>query len=84
MFDLQPPRHISTLRISPVVPRPREGPLTEPTAGAQRWLRERVFMPFPGILRARTKVSWNIPGDVDWQAYSTIIYLSFVTLTLFD
>jgi hypothetical protein len=26
----------------------------------------------------------NIPGDVGWQAYSTIIYLSFVTLTLFD
>jgi hypothetical protein len=26
----------------------------------------------------------NIPGDVSWQAYSTIIYLSFVTLTLFD
>ena len=24
------------------------------------------------------------PGDVGWQAYSTIVYLSFVTLTLFD
>ena len=29
----------------PFVPRPREGPLTEPTAGAQPWLREGVFMP---------------------------------------
>src|ERR1700738_3989771 len=45
MFDLQPPRHISTLRVSPVAPRPREGPLTEPTAGAQPWPRERVLMP---------------------------------------
>ena len=26
----------------------------------------------------------NIPGDVGWQAYSSIIYLSFFTLTLFD
>ena len=26
----------------------------------------------------------NILGDVGWQAYSAIIYLSFVTLTLFD
>ena len=31
-------------RVSPVVPRPREGPLTEPTAGAQPWPRERVLM----------------------------------------
>jgi hypothetical protein len=45
MFDLQPPRHISTLRVSPVAPRPREGPLTEPTAGAQPWPRERVLLP---------------------------------------
>ena len=35
MFDLQPPRHISTLRISPVPVRPGEGPLTEPRAGVQ-------------------------------------------------
>jgi hypothetical protein len=26
-------------------PRPPEGPLTEPTAGAQPWPRERVLMP---------------------------------------
>jgi hypothetical protein len=32
-------------RVSPVSPRPREGPLTEPTAGAQPWRRERVLMP---------------------------------------
>ena len=32
-------------RVSPVAPRPREGPLTEPTAGAQPWPRERVLMP---------------------------------------
>src|ERR1700736_2470861 len=31
--------------VSPVAPRPGEGPLTEPTAGAQPWPRERVLMP---------------------------------------
>jgi hypothetical protein len=37
MFDLQPPRHISTLRLSPVAPRLHESLFTEPTAGAQPW-----------------------------------------------
>ena len=32
-------------RVSPVAPRPREGPLTEPTAGARPWQRERVLVP---------------------------------------
>jgi hypothetical protein len=32
-------------RVSPVAPRPREGPLNEPKAGAQPWPRERVLMP---------------------------------------
>jgi hypothetical protein len=45
MFDLPPPRHISTLRVSPVGPRPSEGPLPEPTAGAQSCRRERVLLP---------------------------------------
>jgi hypothetical protein len=35
-------------RVSPVAPRPGEGPLTEPTAGAQPWPRERVLMPRTG------------------------------------
>src|SRR5215469_15862921 len=35
MFDLQPPRHISTLRISPVAECPDQGPLTEPAADAR-------------------------------------------------
>ena len=50
MFDLQPPRHISTLRISPVAPSPHEGPLTEPTASAQPRPQERVLMPRTGPL----------------------------------
>ena len=39
MFDLPPPRHISTLRILPVAGRPFEGPLTEPVADTRacRW-----------------------------------------------
>jgi hypothetical protein len=32
-------------RFSPGPLRSREGPLTEPTAGAQRWLGERVLCP---------------------------------------
>jgi hypothetical protein len=35
MFDLQPPRHISTLRISPTKERPGKRRLIEPTAAAQ-------------------------------------------------
>ena len=31
-------------RVSSVAPRSREGPLTEPTAGAQPWPRERLLM----------------------------------------
>src|SRR5215471_20657308 len=61
------------------------GPLSDsilPNEGGDRlFTRPR---PFPVILHACPKVSWNIPGDVGWQAYSTVIYLSFVTLTLFD
>src|SRR5580692_1974528 len=38
------PAGVCYRRISPVAPRPREGPLTEPTAGAQPWPRERVLM----------------------------------------
>ena len=45
MFDLQPPRHISTLRVPPVAVRPGEGPLTETTAVAGHVGRELVFMP---------------------------------------
>jgi|SRR6185437_15229261 aryl-alcohol dehydrogenase-like predicted oxidoreductase len=32
-------------RVLSLAPRPREGPLTEPTAGAQPWPRERPKMP---------------------------------------
>ena len=35
-------------RVSPVAPLRREGPLIEPTAGAQPWPRERVLMPHTG------------------------------------
>src|SRR5215468_7608683 len=36
MFDLQPPRHISTLRISLLAARSRDGLLSEPTAVARQ------------------------------------------------
>ena len=44
MFDLPPPRHISTLRISPFAVRSGEGPLTEPIAAAQVREREPLFL----------------------------------------
>jgi hypothetical protein len=44
MFDLQPPRHISTPRVSPVAPRSGDGLLTEPIAGARPGHQELVFM----------------------------------------
>ena len=42
-------------RVSPVPPRPREGPLTELTAGAQPWPRESFLMPLSGrsLMRLR-------------------------------
>jgi hypothetical protein len=40
-----PGRSMTAFGASPVAPRPREGPLTEPTAVAQPWRRERVLMP---------------------------------------
>jgi hypothetical protein len=45
MFDLQPPRHISTLRIFPVAERRGQSRLTEPLADALFQQRERVFVP---------------------------------------
>ena len=48
MFDLQPPRHISTLRISPVAAHSGHRLLSEPTAGTQPCRREPLFMPQNG------------------------------------
>ncbi len=45
MFDLQPPRHISTLRISPVAAHSGDRPFSERIAGTQPWRREPLFMP---------------------------------------
>ena len=45
MFDLQPPRHISTLRILLLAAYPGEGRFTHPTAAVQTWRPELVFMP---------------------------------------
>jgi hypothetical protein len=52
-------------RVSPVAPRPGEGPLTEPTAGAQPWPRERVLMPHT----CRSQYRWEIGamGDTELQ-----------------
>jgi len=48
MFDLQPPRHISTLRVSPVAAHSDDRLLSEPTAGTHPCLREPLFMPLSG------------------------------------
>jgi hypothetical protein len=52
MFDLQPPRHISTLRILPIPARSGGGRLTERTPAAQPRRRERVKVPQTGPLSA--------------------------------
>ena len=49
---------------SPVAPRPREGPLTEPRAVAQPWRRERVLMPqsrHPSLVRGSS--GWGGRGS---------------------
>src|SRR5215472_384574 len=48
MFDLQPPRHISTLRVSLVAARPGDRLLSEPTAAAQPGRGEPSFVPHSG------------------------------------
>ena len=45
MFDLPPPRHISTLRVSPVAAHSTDRLLSEPTADTQPWRREPLLMP---------------------------------------
>src|SRR5262249_52897567 len=42
------PTNGSYRRVSPIAPRPCEGPLTGPTAGAQPRPQERVLMPLSG------------------------------------
>ena len=53
MFDLQPPRHISTLRISPVPVGAGERPFTEPTAATRPWRREPLTLRANARHRAR-------------------------------
>src|SRR5690348_16180690 len=43
-------------RVSPVAPRPREGPLTKPIAGAQPRRLERVLMPHSSHLADTTRI----------------------------
>ena len=72
MFDLQPPRHISTLRNLAVTVRSGEGPLTEPTAAAQPWRQEPALMPLSGHCLepvAGSKWRWEaIIGFLYWSA----------------
>jgi hypothetical protein len=59
-------------RVSPVAPRPREGPLTEPTAGAQPWPRERVLMPHNrpcGRAEATARLACSSDGLPGGRAY---------------
>src|SRR5580700_1164609 len=64
MFDLQPPRHISTLRISPVAAHSGDRLLSEPTAGTQPCRREPLFMPLFGRWRTapgRSQLGGELP-----------------------
>ena len=63
MFDLQPPRHISTLRNFAVALRSGERPLTERTPGVQPAPREPVFMPHTCRSPCRRdRFSWVVCG----------------------
>ena len=94
MFDLQPPRHISTLRISPVAAHSGDRLLSEPTAGTQPCRRERLFLPHtcrsqdpPGSAHLGGLLTfpngsgcrgWHIK-DVEADRYTLIGYPVFVT-----
>jgi hypothetical protein len=54
-----------------------------PTSGSVRGVPSNGH-PYRNLQGDYSTCSANIPGDAAWQANSTIIYLSFVTLTSFD
>jgi len=58
-------RDDSSRRVSPITPRPREGRLTEPIAGAQPWPRERVLMPLSShwLTVTRVVLEWRKAGQ---------------------
>src|SRR5262249_39495174 len=56
MFDLQPPRHISTLRISHVPVGPGERPFTEPTTAVRCRQRDRRATSFSSPSRDRAGI----------------------------
>ena len=51
-------------RILLVAARSSEGPLTEPSAAAQRWEREPLFMPQTGLLSAPDDENRVFGGEV--------------------
>src|SRR6516225_5039120 len=57
-------------RVSPVAPRPREGPLTEPTAGAQPRPQERIddecASPFSGAENTDRAGRYHRRSDLAW------------------
>ena len=61
MFDLQPPRHISTLRISPVAAHSGDRLLSEPTAGTQLVGGNRSSCPEGDLARwSRNWLEWVV------------------------
>ena len=80
MFDLQPPRHISTLRVSPIAARPGEGRFTQPKAATQAGRRELVFMPLKrpcrrdrGTARSGDLRALPICPALDARAFKAVI-----------
>ena len=69
MFDLPPPRHISTLRIFPVAAGSDEGPFGEPTAVARRLQRDRRLHP-SSRLGVRAAEFRDAGGDTEGGCYA--------------
>src|SRR6516225_278531 len=56
-------------RFSPVAPRSREGPLTEPTTAAQPYRRQLVLMPLCGHSLRSAATAYDAPLRRSFDAY---------------
>jgi hypothetical protein len=71
MFDLPPPRHISTLRTLLLPAHLGEGRFTQSTAAVQTWRPELVFMP--------PMPTFTI-GTLSWEPKAAIVRSKFGTV----
>src|SRR5262249_26503127 len=58
-------------RVVIVATRPREGPLTEPRAGAQPWPRERILMGRGGVWRSDCRPNISVTAPFVWRCLTS-------------